>query len=248
VRFEVTSSLRRESERLEPSLITFSGAVGCLSSVLSVASCEILPSLNPKLWPNVLSGTRIALMPAVLTAALGESRPWFIGLLMVALATDAVDGFLARKLNAYSDFGRKLDSAADYLTMIVGLAGIALLWPDIMHRELGWVASGLAAFFAVVVYGFARLGRAPCYHTWGAKLGAVACALSLIPLLGGGSALPFHLAITLQMVAGLEEMTIALLVPSHVGEIATVWHALRLRRESMALLTPPRSSRTTKVR
>jgi phosphatidylglycerophosphate synthase len=204
--------------------------------------------MNPKLWPNVLSGARIALMPAVLTAALAESRRWFLVLLIIALLTDAVDGFLARRLNAYSDFGRKLDSAADYLTMIVGLAGIALLWPDTMHRELPWVASGLAAFFAVVVYGFVRLGRAPCYHTWAAKVGAVACALSLIPLLAGGSALPFHVAIVVQILAGVEEMIIVLLVPSHQGEVATVWHAWRLRRESMALLTPPRASRTTKVR
>src|SRR4051812_18638718 len=187
-------------------------------------------------------------MPAVLTAALAESRAWFIGLLMVALATDAVDGFLARKLNAYSDFGRKLDSAADYLTMIVGLAGIALLWPDIMHRELAWVVSGLAAFFAVVVYGYIRLGRAPCYHTWAAKAGAGACAFSLIPLLAGGTAVPFHLAVMLQMLAGVEEMTIVLLVPSHQDEVATVWHAWRIRRESMALLTPPRVSRTKQVR
>jgi phosphatidylglycerophosphate synthase len=204
--------------------------------------------MNPKLRPNVLSAARIALMPAVLTAALAESRLWFLVLLITALSTDAADGFLARRLNAYSDFGRKLDSAADYLTMIVGLAGIALLWPDIMHRELPWVAAGLAAFFAAVVYGFVRLGRAPCYHTWAAKAGAVACALSLIPLLAGGTALPFHLAISLQIAAGLEEMVIVLLIPSHQGEVATVWHAWRLRRESMALLTPPRPSRTTKVR
>src|SRR6476646_733816 len=124
--------------------------------------------MNRKVWPNLLTGARIALMPAVLTAALAQSRRWFILLLVFALLTDALDGFIARRLNAYSDFGRKLDSVADYLTMTVGLAGIAMLWPDIMHRELPWVASGLAAFFAVVVYGFVRLGRAPCYHTWGA--------------------------------------------------------------------------------
>lgn len=196
--------------------------------------------MNPKLWPNFVSGVRIALMPAVLMAALAGSRPWFIGLLVTSLFTDALDGFLARRLNAFSDFGRKLDSAADYLTMIVGLAGIALLWPDIVRRELPWIAAGLGAFFAVVVYGLVRLGRPPCYHTWGAKLGAVACALSLIPLLAGWSAIPFHVVIAFQILVGLEEMLIALLVPSHQGEMPTVWHAWRLRGESMALLKPMR--------
>lgn len=186
--------------------------------------------MNPKLWPNLLSGTRIALMPAVLTAAMADSKRWFVVLLIAALATDALDGFLARRLNAFSEFGRKLDSAADYLTMITGLAGIALLWPEMVHRELPWVVAGLAAFFAVVVYGFVRLGRAPCYHTWAAKIGAVACAFSLIPLLAGRTATPFHLAIAWQIFAGLEEMIIALLLPRYHGEMATVWHAWRLRR------------------
>src|SRR5688572_25093447 len=153
--------------------------------------------VNPKLWPNLLSGLRIVLMPAVLTAAMAGSRPWFVVLVVASLATDALDGFLARRLNAFSDFGRKLDSAADYLTMITGLAGIALLWPDIMRRELPWVVAGLAAFFGVIVFGLIRLGRAPCYHTWLSKVGVVGCALSMIPLLAGWSAAPFHVMIVL---------------------------------------------------
>lgn len=195
--------------------------------------------------PNLVSGVRIALVPAILTAALAGSRPWFVGFVAISLATDALDGFLARRLHAYSDLGRKLDSAADYLTMVTGLAGIALLWPDIVRRELTWVVVGIGAFFAVIVYGFVRLGRAPCYHTWLSKLGAVGLAFSLVPLLADWTPVPFRAVIVLEVIAALEEMTIALLVPSHVGEMATVWHALRVRRESMALLTPARPSSTS---
>lgn len=199
--------------------------------------------MNPKLWPNLLSGARIVLGPAALIAAIGGSRAGFLTLLAAALTTDALDGFLARRLNAFSDFGRKLDSAADYLTMITGIAGIALLWPIEMRRELPWIVTGLAAFFAVIVYGFVRLGRAPCYHTWLAKFGAVGIALSLIPLLSGGTPLPFHVMIVIEVIGALEEMTIALLIPAHTGEMPTVWHALRLRRENNALLHSTRSRR-----
>ncbi len=190
-----------------------------------------MPGVDPKLWPNLLSGVRIALMPALLMVALGGSRPWFVALLATALSTDALDGFFARRFNAHTEFGRKLDSAADYLTMITGISGIGLLWPDITHRELPWIAVGLTAFFGVVVLGFVRLGRAPCYHTWCAKLGVVACALSLIPLLAEWTAAPFHAAIGLLVIAGIEEMAIVLLVPEHTGEVATLWHAWRQRRE-----------------
>jgi len=196
--------------------------------------------MNPKLWPNLLSGARIALMPAVLLAAIAGSRLWFLILIGGSLVTDAMDGFLARRLNAFSEFGRKLDSAADYLTMITGLAGIALLWPEIVRREMPWIVAGLAAFFGVIVFGFVRLGHPPCYHTWAAKVGVAGCALSMIPLLTGWSAVPFHVMVVLQIFAAIEEVVISFLIPSHVGEMATVWHALRLRREKKALLEPKR--------
>src|SRR5688572_20246557 len=197
--------------------------------------------MNPKIWPNLLSGTRIALMPAVLLAAIGGSRLWFLILVAASLATDALDGFIARRLNAFSDFGRKLDSAADYLTMITGLAGIALLWPEIVRRELPWIIAGLSAFFGVIVFGFVRLGHPPCYHTWAAKAGVAGCALSMIPLLSGWSPVPFRCMVILQIVAAIEEVIISVLVPRHVGEMATMWHALRLRRQNAASATeaPP---------
>jgi phosphatidylglycerophosphate synthase len=190
--------------------------------------------IDPRLWPNLLTATRIALMPAVLAAAVAGSRTWFTALIAAALATDAFDGFLARRLRALSEFGRKLDSAADYLTLVTGVWGIALLWPDVMRRELPWVVTGMVAFLAVIVYGFVRLGRAPCYHTRASKVGAVACPLTLVPLLSGGSATPFHAAIVWLVLAGLEEIAIALLVPHHAGEVSSVRHALQLRRARAA--------------
>ena len=199
--------------------------------------------MDPKRWPNLLSGTRIALMPAVLASAVLGSKPWFVALIAASLSTDALDGFLARRLNAFSEFGRKLDSAADYVTMLTGLTGIALLWPETVRREWAWIVVGLSAFFLVVVYGLVRLGRAPCYHTWASKVGAVACALSLVPLLAGWSALPFHVVIVFETISALEEMAIALLIPAHVGEMPTVWHAWRLRRGLTPSVTPLPSER-----
>ncbi len=195
--------------------------------------------MNPKLWPNLLSAARIGLMPVVLTTAIAGSRGWFVVSLSISLLTDALDGFLARRLDAYSDLGRKLDSLADYLVMVTGLAGIAILWPEIVRRELPWIVAGLGAFFGVVVYGFIRTGRAPCYHTWGAKAGAVACVLSLIPLLLGSTAAPFHAVIVFQAIAGLDEIAIAILVPNHVGEMPSAWHAWQLRRAQRARNKPP---------
>lgn len=208
---------------------------------LSAAGEFSTTTVNAKALPNLLSATRIALMPAVLTAALAGSRVWFVVLVAASLATDALDGYFARRFNAFSDFGRKLDSIADYFTMIVGLAGIALLWPEIVRREIAWVAAGLVAFFAVIVYGFVRLGRAPCYHTWLSKCGVMGCALAQIPLLAGWSAVPFHAMIVVMIAAAVEEIAIAMLIPTYVGEMATVWHAWHWRRDRRAALLRPQS-------
>lgn len=170
-------------------------------------------------------------MPAVLWMALAGSRQWFLILLGVALATDVLDGFLARRLNAFSNFGRKLDSIADYLALVTGLAGIALLWPVIVRQELPWIAVGLGSFFAVLIFGFVRLGRAPCYHTWAAKAGAAGTALSLIPLLAEWSAVPFHTMIVLSVFTALEEIAIVWLLPSYAGDMPSLWHAVQRRRE-----------------
>jgi len=180
-------------------------------------------------WPNIITATRLVLMPGVLALAVAGERMWFAVVLGVALLTDVFDGLVARWLDAYSEFGRKLDSVADYVTLCVGLGGIALLWPEAVRREWPWIATGMAMFVAVLVFGFWKLGRVPCYHTWGAKLGAVVCAVSLVPLLAGWAAWPFHAAIVLQVLAGAEEIAITLVLPRHVGEMRSVWHAWRAR-------------------
>lgn len=169
-------------------------------------------------------------MPAVLAAAILGERGWFVGLLAVALSTDVLDGYLARKLNAFSQLGRKLDSIADYTVLLVGLVGITLLWPDVVQREWPWFAAVMGAFFAAMIFCFVRLGRAPCYHTWASKLTVAACALALIPLLAGWSATPAHVVAVFQVMVGLEEIAIALLVPWHVGEMPSAWHAWQARK------------------
>jgi phosphatidylglycerophosphate synthase len=185
-------------------------------------------------WPNRVTASRIVLMPAVLAAAILGARAWFGGLLALALLTDVLDGYLARRLNAYSQFGRKLDSIADYTTLFVGLVGVTLLWPDVVRREWPWFAAVMGSFFIAMIFSFVRLGRAPCYHTWASKGTVAGCALCLIPLLQGWTAMPAHIVAGLQVLVGVEEIVIALMIPWHVGEMPSAWHAWRLRKSKMA--------------
>jgi phosphatidylglycerophosphate synthase len=195
-----------------------------------------------KKLPNLLSLLRLALLtPAMVAVAwAGGSRPWFLALFAAALLTDALDGFLARRLGAQSDLGRKLDSWGDYTMTAAAAAGVWRLWPEVMREEWPWFVTTLVGCFAIVAYGLVRWGRVLGYHTWLAKAMAVVLPLAVVVLLAGWSAGPFHAAVVLQVLCAMEELAIALALPGFSGEMPGLWHALRRRREWLQNWAPPR--------
>ncbi|NIQ57012.1 MAG: CDP-alcohol phosphatidyltransferase family protein, partial [Gammaproteobacteria bacterium] len=74
------------------------------------------------LAPNLLSGTRLALIPVLWALAL-RGDTWAVGIGLVAAGiTDVLDGHLARRLNATTAAGAALDSLADNLLIPSGVA------------------------------------------------------------------------------------------------------------------------------
>ncbi len=186
-----------------------------------------------KQLPNLLSFLRIVVLAPVMVAlawATG-SRPWFLALFGAALVTDALDGFLARRLGAESDLGRRLDSWGDYVMTAAVVAAIWRLWPEVMQKEWPWFVTTLIGCFAIVAYGLVRWRRVLGFHTWLAKAMAMVLPAGVVVLLAGWSAVPFHAAVILQVLCGVEEMVIAFLLPGFSGHIPSFWHALQRRRE-----------------
>lgn len=67
--------------------------------------------------PNFLSLFRIVLIPFIVWAYCGLENAYLaLGLIILSALTDIVDGFIARKFNMISDFGKILDPIADKLT------------------------------------------------------------------------------------------------------------------------------------
>jgi phosphatidylglycerophosphate synthase len=185
-----------------------------------------------KRLPNLISSMRLvaAAAMAVVTAA-AESRAWFLSLLALALVSDALDGFLARRLKAESELGRKLDSWGDYAVVTAVAYGLWMLWPDMVHREAAWLITGFTACFAIVIYGLVRWQRILAYHTLASKAFAVMLPVALALLLADWSAVPFHLVVVVQVVAAAEELAIAVVLPGYSGQVPSLRHALRQRRQ-----------------
>ncbi len=77
--------------------------------------------------PNIVSMVRLAGIPLFLWLVLGpEEDGWALVVLMVAGFTDFLDGWLARRLNQFSQLGEILDPVADRLYILAVVAGLYL--------------------------------------------------------------------------------------------------------------------------
>lgn len=85
-----------------------------------------------QIWtiPNILSFFRIALIPLIIYLYCVKNNP--LGALIVIIISgisDVVDGFIARKFNMITDFGKMIDPVADKLTQITVLVCLVSRFP-----------------------------------------------------------------------------------------------------------------------
>jgi cardiolipin synthase (CMP-forming) len=101
--------------------------------------------------PNVISFLRIALIP-VFVALIVDPNTTFAGLVLfvVVVATDWVDGAIARATGQVSELGKVLDPVADRLAIAAGLIALVVsdafpLWAAllILVRDLAVLVAGI---------------------------------------------------------------------------------------------------------
>jgi cardiolipin synthase (CMP-forming) len=77
--------------------------------------------------PNLLSLTRLALLPVFLWLVLGpEADGWAVAVLMFMGISDYLDGWIARRWNQSSPLGMILDPVADRLYILATVIGLGL--------------------------------------------------------------------------------------------------------------------------
>jgi phosphatidylglycerophosphate synthase len=133
--------------------------------------------------PNVLCVARFIGSFALLPLALADRPYWFVGVYLVLITSDLIDGPIARKFHQRSDTGAHLDSIADITLNACLLAGVAILcWTSLQH-ELLFVGSVIGSYCLSQAFGFWKYRRLLSYHTYIAKFSqwlAMSAAVSLI--------------------------------------------------------------------
>jgi len=78
-------------------------------------------------WPNLITLIRLCCLPVFLWLLFGAQERGYAALLLGGLgATDWVDGWVARRFNQISEFGKKFDPTADRLMFVVTLIAIMI--------------------------------------------------------------------------------------------------------------------------
>ena len=186
--------------------------------------------------PDALSVFRLAMVPVLGVLAWHGLASVFLVALVASLASDVVDGWLARRLGCASPRGARLDSWADLATYASLPLFAGWLWPDVLRAQSVWLAVALVAYATPMLVGWLRFRRLTSYHTWGAKLTAVLMGVAALLLFSGGPAWPFQVAVVALVLEGLEELAITALLPTWRADVPTLWHALGLRRSGAGTL------------
>ena len=148
------------------------------------------PATRPSNWnlPNLITVVRILLAPLFIWMLLADAgqdgalRWWAAALFIVAIATDGIDGAIARRRNLVTDLGKILDPIADKV-----LTGGALVCLSILGELWWWVTIViLVREIGITVFRFVMLKDRVIPASRGGKLKtvlqSVAISLALVPL------------------------------------------------------------------
>ena len=178
--------------------------------------------------PNTVSIMRLISAPVLISLAWFGYDSAFLIILVCAVTSDAVDGYIARKFSMTSELGAKLDSWADVAIYFTIVYSAYLLWPEILFAELTFFIIFICCVVIPPLTGFLKFGELTSYHTWLVKFGAATAHLSTWILFLGYTAWPFRTAAILTTIAALEQIAITIVLDKPVTDLRSFWHARRL--------------------
>lgn len=130
-----------------------------------------------KYIPNMVSCIRI-IGATILLIFFKEFSPAFLIIYGISAATDAVDGYLARKWDVCSVVGVVFDTIGDVL---IGFAPVKVL---LVQKEIepwffAWLMASVALFFSAAVISFVKFKKFSFPHTYFDKL--LGCCVAASP-------------------------------------------------------------------
>lgn len=164
---------------------------------------------------NLITLYRIVTFPLLIIFILTHQFTIFKWLLLASFFTDAIDGYLARRYNATSILGAKLDSIGDDLTILAAAVGLFATEFDFIKKELTLILILFGLFFIQLTFSLMRYNKISSFHTYLAKTAAVVTALFLLSVFFFNEVFYplFYVSYIMTSLELIEEIVIVFLLP-----------------------------------
>jgi CDP-diacylglycerol--glycerol-3-phosphate 3-phosphatidyltransferase len=174
---------------------------------------------------------RILAAPFLLTLIWFDQRMLFTCLLLISYSTDAIDGFLARKLKITSPRGSQLDSFGDQVTLIVGLIGLFYFETEFIKTNFILILVAFVPYIIQMFIAYLKYGKATAFHTYLAKLSAVIQSVFILwSLFLSPEYSLFYIMIAIGLLETFEEITLIFMYDKWASDVKGVFWAYRDER------------------
>src|SRR5210317_1729367 len=174
---------------------------------------------------------RIMALPVLLGLIWFDQRLLFAWLLLISYSTDAIDGFLARKLKITSPRGSQLDSIGDQITLIIGLLGLFYFETSFIKANLVIILIAFIPYIIQMILAYLKYGKATAFHTYLAKLSAILQSLFILwSLFFTPNYTLFYIMIIIGLIETFEEITLIFMYDNWASDVKSIIWALRDKR------------------
>lgn len=191
-----------------------------------------------EIWtiPNMISAYRLIIDPVILYFIISGRENLFAIFLIINLLSDALDGFLARRLKQETELGARLDGFADNFTYVLAFIGIFVFKMDDIRPHMVSFIIMITMLVSTVIVSLIKFRKFPSYHLYTTKIGGYIEGIFFISLFTIGFITPYYYFMASWAIMGaIECIAINLLIPEMRTDIKGLYWVLKEKKAKKEL-------------
>jgi len=174
---------------------------------------------------------RIFAAPFLVLFIYFDLRLIFTWFLLISYCTDAIDGYLARRLKITSPRGSQLDSFGDQITLIIGLIGLFYFETDFIKANLILIIIAFVPYIIQMLIAYIKYAKATAFHTYLAKLSAILQSVFILwSLFFSPVYTLFYLMIIIGLLETFEEIVLIFMYDNWASDVKGIYWAFLDKR------------------
>jgi CDP-diacylglycerol--glycerol-3-phosphate 3-phosphatidyltransferase len=151
-------------------------------------------------------------------------------LLIISFLTDAIDGFLARKLKIVTERGAYIDSLGNVITLSVSLVGLFYFHWQFLIEQKFIIIPLVLIYFGQLVLTYIRYGKPSSFHTYSAKISGVIAAIFFVSIFLFDVWYPlFYLTAIIALIEEIEEVILIFVLPVWQTDVRGLYWVLQYK-------------------